>query len=305
MTAMEITLLVLGVLIFAASFFIKDKNEAKNDEDIEERKNQIRSMMETELSNMKIKVTDVTDETVEYAMDKAERSLEKISNEKIMAVNDYSNMIMGEIDKSHKEVMFLYDMLQDKQVDVKNSVRKAEATVKEVENFSEAAQNSSQEFKKDLEVYSEKKLEEVKQAADTVTANAASVSSRPVAVETKPLTGIDIIKAKKAQNNIKPVFNALNSDEFETITLIEQSDVIKPLPVENGDNTSFMVDTIADDVQQGENAGSMMSGFGGAIGNNNKKIIELHEKGMSTVDIAKNLNLGVGEVKLVIDLFKR
>ena len=47
-----------------------------------------------------------------------------------------------------------------------------------------------------------------------------------------------------------------------------------------------------------------MKGFGSGKANNNQKIIELHEQGKSTVEIAKELNLGVGEVKLVIDLFK-
>ena len=37
--------------------------------------------------------------------------------------------------------------------------------------------------------------------------------------------------------------------------------------------------------------------------NNNKKILELYNKGMSNIEIAKKLGLGVGEVRLVIDLF--
>ena len=42
----------------------------------------------------------------------------------------------------------------------------------------------------------------------------------------------------------------------------------------------------------------------GATDNNNDRILELHKKGKSNVAIAKELGLGVGEVKLVIDLFK-
>ena len=38
--------------------------------------------------------------------------------------------------------------------------------------------------------------------------------------------------------------------------------------------------------------------------NNNDRILKLHNEGMSYVDIAKELGLGVGEVKLVINLFK-
>ena len=38
--------------------------------------------------------------------------------------------------------------------------------------------------------------------------------------------------------------------------------------------------------------------------NKNDKILSLYEAGMSNKDIAKTLGLGVGEVKLVVDLYK-
>ena len=44
--------------------------------------------------------------------------------------------------------------------------------------------------------------------------------------------------------------------------------------------------------------------FLGAVENNNDRILRLYKEGYSNVDIAKELGLGVGEVKLVINLFK-
>ncbi len=305
MTPMEITLLCIGVIIFAASFFIKDRQPAKSEKDIENEQQQIHQLMERELDSMKNRVNDVTDETVEYAMEKAERSLEKISNEKIMAVSDYSNMVMEEIDKNHQEVMFLYDMLSDKQVDVTNSVRKAEAAVKEVEDLSIQAQESSEEFKRNLDDYSSQKIEEVKQAAEP-----EYVPYTPPRVE-RPMTAIDMLKAR--QSEVEPVFNALNTDSFKSVdagelTLTNPEDVFRPVTtaaVPSLDGQTGFVDTIKDDVpKEPKKQSSFMKGFGGNKGNNNQKIIELHEQGLSTVDIAKELNLGVGEVKLVIDLFK-
>ena len=38
--------------------------------------------------------------------------------------------------------------------------------------------------------------------------------------------------------------------------------------------------------------------------NNNERIRELHKAGKSNMAIAKELGLGIGEVKLVIDLFE-
>ena len=68
-------------------------------------------------------------------------------------------------------------------------------------------------------------------------------------------------------------------------------------PVEVQENTEPM-----------ESAGSPEIGFMGETAeegqNNNEKILEMHRQGKSTVAIAKELGLGVGEVKLVIDLYK-
>ena len=41
-----------------------------------------------------------------------------------------------------------------------------------------------------------------------------------------------------------------------------------------------------------------------APANNNDKILAMANQGLDTVQIAKTLGLGVGEVKLVLDLFR-
>ena len=38
--------------------------------------------------------------------------------------------------------------------------------------------------------------------------------------------------------------------------------------------------------------------------NNNQKILDLYNEGKSNLEIAKELGLGIGEVRLVIDLFR-
>ena len=58
---------------------------------------------------------------------------------------------------------------------------------------------------------------------------------------------------------------------------------------------------VNDDVQKGDFAAIPQEQ---ESRNSNEKILALHREGMSNVAIAKELGLGVGEVKLVIDLFK-
>ena len=223
MTPMEITLLIVGVIIFCLSFLIKDKEQDEQIYDEETLRNQVRRITERELDSMNLKVKEAADSSIEYAMEKAERGLEKISNEKIMAVSEYSNTIMDEINKSHKEVMFLYDMLTDKQTDLKNTVRKAEAAAKEVEDAGKSAAEQA-----------------VQQTARQQEGSMDSLS-----------------------------------DEFEAF--------------DNSRIDRVEAATVADLEPD----------------NNNRKIIELHKSGRTAVEIAKELNLGVGEVNLVLDLFER
>lgn len=311
MTPMEITLLIIGVIIFVISFIVKDGSDSKSKREKEMDQLEIRRMMERELDGIKLKINDAANDTVDYAVDKAERELEKISNEKIMAVSDYSSTILEEIDNSHKEVMFMYDMLSDKQTDLKNTVRKAEQTVKEVETVSTEAVNTTEQLHKELDVISFSRAEIQPQIIEPVVQTQNFVM--PQIVEEEP------------ESKIQPVFSQL-SEEVGNISLTEPSDVFKTISVMNQDNNavdnSFVtavseepsISTNDDNYQMPDVSkpepvkkpgGNFMRGFGSGIANNNQRIIELHDQGKTIVEIARELNLGVGEVKLVIDLFKK
>ncbi len=232
MTPMEITLLIIGVVIFCLSFVLKDKNEQiVQGIDEDKLREEVRRITDKEYDSMNLKVKEATDSSVEYAMEKSERALEKLSNEKIMALSEYSNTIMEEINKSHKEVMFLYDMLTDKQTDLKNTVRKAEAVTREVNSVGGKVVRQKVVRKKTAPGQDNEKGEEVRDNSET--------------------------KEEKVR--------------------------------ERGKIAAIIEDGLTDEQKE----------------NNNKRIIELHQAGRTNVEIAKELNLGVGEVGLVIELFKR
>ena len=225
MGIMEIILLIVGLAVFAASFFLPSGKGEKPIINKELTKEEIRSLVAEEMEAIKGRVDDTVGEAVDYAMEKTERSLERISNEKIMAVNEYSDTVLAEINKNHQEVMFLYDMLNDKHTSLKNTASEVEKTTKEAKNITEEAQRASKEV-------------------------------------------------KEATRNAEKVFPVFQPLQPEKITPIEE--VTEP----------------EEDVTLEENT------------NNNEKILALHKLGKSKVDIAKELGLGVGEVSLVIDLFK-
>ena len=232
MGILEIVLRIAGVIIFTGSFFLPLGGEKNTGIDQKAAKEEIHGLVEEEMNNVRSKMQDKMEETSEDAIEKAERALERLTNEKIMAVNEYSDTVLQEIHKNHEEAMFLYDMLNSKHANIKDTVSKMDKAVKAAEN-------------KTLE----NKTAENKAAAEKT---ATDKTAGTVAEE-------------KA------------ADASQTETLIQP---------ENSPEIGFMGET----VQEGQN--------------NNEKILEMHKQGKSTVAIAKELGLGVGEVKLVIDLYK-
>lgn len=232
MGILEIVLLIAGSIIFTGSFFLPLGGEKNAAIDKKAAKEEIHGLVEEEMNTVRSKMQDKMEETSEDAIEKAERALERLTNEKIMAVNEYSDTVLQEIHKNHEEVMFLYDMLNSKHANIKDTVSKMDKAVKASEN-------------KTLE----NKTAENKAAADKT---AADKTAGTVAEEK-------------------------TADASQTESLIQP---------ENSPEIGFMGET----VQEGQN--------------NNEKILEMHKQGKSTVAIAKELGLGVGEVKLVIDLYK-
>ena len=227
MGILEIVLLIAGIIIFTGSFFLPLGGEKNTGIDQKAAKEEIHSLVEEEMNTVRSKMQDKMEETSGDAIEKAERSLERLTNEKIMAVNEYSDTVLQDIHKNHEEVMFLYDMLNSKHANIKDTVSKMDKAVKAVKN----------------------KTAENKAAEDKATAD------KPAGT---------VAEEKKA-------------DTSQTESLIQPK---------NSPEIGFMGET----VQEGQN--------------NNEKILEMHRQGKSTVAIAKELGLGVGEVKLVIDLYK-
>ena len=242
MGILEIVLLIAGVIIFTGSFFLPLGGEKNTGIDQKAAKEDIHGLVEEEMNNVRSKMQDKMEETSEDAIEKAERSLERLTNEKIMAVNEYSDTVLQEIHKNHEEVMFLYDMLNSKHANIKDTVSKMDKAVKAAEN--KTAENKAAENKT-----AENKTAENKAAADK--------------------TAADKTAGTMAEEK--------TADTSRTESLIQP---------ENSPEIGFMGET----VQEGQN--------------NNEKILEMHRQGKSTVAIAKELGLGVGEVKLVIDLYK-
>ncbi len=219
MGAMEVFLIITAVIVIAVSFCIKEKSDKNEDEKKsgqDEVKAVTQEMIKEEIQNQLAMISD-------DMLENTEAKLDKIANQKIMAVGNYSEDVLKNIEENHNEVMFLYNMLNDKETTLKNTVRDIEAVKVSVRKMADNVENDVQGWENEIKLSQE---EETVPAED-----------------------------KKEQPSQE--------------TVLEMEDA------EEEDQRS-----------------------------NREKILELYRQGKSNIEIAKRLNLGVGEVNLVLGLFK-
>ena len=340
---MEIALLVIGVIIFVISFLMPEVPMRKSDREIEAEQKEARRLVEAEVDTMRLRVGEATSETVGYAVDKAERSLEKVSNEKIMAVGEYAETVLEEINKNHQEVMFLYDMLKDKQTDLSNTIREADAAVSRIEDLSHSAMDASETLLRGMSVasVSQKGLtNEQKSVFDDLVipdaqpvvfrhdrtaqgVNTAATPSAPTpdaAVQktvTKtapaaPATGSRIRGKALTQSKIEAQLLGIDRPEnaiAKAITADAPQQMKEKVVYDILSGGAYREGNIVGVSAPAQGAATAadfeaMTVKTEAPANNNDKILAMASQGLDTIQIAKTLGLGVGEVKLVLDLFK-
>lgn len=258
MSVLEILLIVIGAVIFVLSFVIPAKKEEELEETKELAKAEIKELVNQELSHVKENVEGAVDETISYAVEKTERFMDRLSNEKIMAINEYSDTVMEDIHKNHTEVMFLYDMLNEKSETLKSTSANVDKAVKEAKVTSE-------------------KLAAVTEEVAAVTEEATSAREDAFfAREDASFAGEDVTSARE---NGAPISGTKKKPQKK-----EQKKV-SVMPIETSDEVQVRFDDAS-------------------MENKNEEILRLHQLGKSNVAIAKELDLGVGEVKLVIGLFE-
>ena len=276
----EVVLLVLGIIVFAASFVIPERKRALKEEDRSLGEAQIRELVEKQMQDAKERVSDMVDETITYAVEKTERSMERLSNEKIMAMNEYSDTVLETIHKSHEEAVFLYDMLSNKQENLQETVNQAELRVKEVKAGAEEQEKEKQSPAKQAG----EKRNATKSGADRQSAPKRETGKRKAAKTEKDVRDSEKQQALEEKTEEKASFTPLAPE------------ISSEQPVNA--NVDFPTEKKTPEIA----LSFAQAGDGGR--NNNEAILALHREGKSNMAIARELGLGIGEVKLVIDLYK-
>lgn len=218
MTGIEIVLIVIGIVFLLGSFFVSDRLSQKDIDQISKlSEEELRLILQKKLGDADAKVEEAIDNKMDDALELSERAMEKLSNEKIMAISEYSDTVLDSMDKTHNEIMFLYSMLNDKH-----------------KELTELAGELSR-FSTQMKATEDAALQKLADAAEKL-----------------------------------------------------EEDVISPQKVDSGSALAEAVKQQTADTER----------------NHNEDILFLHGMGKTDVEIAKQLGLGLGEVKLVIGLYK-
>lgn len=223
----EIILIIVGVIFIIVSFFVQEKLTGKDVQTIADMsEKELNVIVEKGLKDANGKIEDAIAETFDDSMEIAKRGLEKVTNEKIMAIDEYSNTVLESMNKTHNEVLFLYSMLNDKHTELTE-------LASHLQHFSDEVKNTETE------------------ALENLSAVASELEQKVTVIP-------------KTEENIT-----------------EQAVVEQTVPKQELHEEEEMDDA-----------------------NHNEKILMLCRQGMSDVEIARTLGLGLGEVRLVIGLYK-
>lgn len=267
MTGIQIFLIFLGILAIICSFVFAERFDSQDSgaqqkmahEDIEKLTKDI----------VKEQVDKEVDRIIDDKIEVTEVEMEKLSNEKILAMGDYYETVIGEISKNHDEVMFLYGMLNDKEKDIKNTVRDVENVKKSIVHITEKVQGDMQ------------------QENPAATANSADESAYAEGLDSEDESGY-----------------AAGSTDAGGEGSLNTEQAVEPEQEEQREQepTEFRI-TIQNDNQKKKGV-ALSHKEARKNTNHNQMILDLYHEGKTNMEIARQLKLGVGEVRLVIDLYR-
>lgn len=122
-----VILLIGGVIAIVLGFILPVGKDLEKD-DKKAMESAVAQAVHNSIEKSHDKIQREIDDTIEESLLKTERGLDRITNEKMSAISEYADTVMNDIHKNHDEVMFMYDMLNDKQKNLTSTVSEANKT---------------------------------------------------------------------------------------------------------------------------------------------------------------------------------
>ncbi len=132
MMGFDIAVLAGGAILIIISFFLVDK---KNKDLIELTPEEKKEKIEEILAEFKPQAQQTMEEMSSACIEDTKEELERLTNEKILAINEFGEQLLTKIESSHEEVVFLYDMMMKKEEEMKSTLNRMEVLRKENQTF--------------------------------------------------------------------------------------------------------------------------------------------------------------------------
>ena len=339
MLTVEIVLIVAGVLCISISFFVSRKKESSSDASDVPKGAEIWTEKDEEVIIKHI--DEILEKRGMELVETTEDQMNRICNEKIMAIDEFTKPLLDKINVNHEEVVFMYNMLNEKQKELKetimeDTVRRSVPVIEPVQAETEAV-TASQPAPAPAP---EPVVKTVPTEAPVVTPPAAPkrvvmsatapVADTPApevitpAVMPSPAPRVthesevgkyaeSIISATKANNTTG--LQRLGAAPPETIPEIVPvrepvPEVVAPPEPQPAEVVQKPELSPEEQLQQRPSKETVMqqvedtssAGRSGAV---EDRVHALYKAGRSVVDISKELNIGQGEVKLMIAMYKK
>ena len=116
MTGLQISLLVIGIVFLVGSFFVSEKLSSSDVQEIQKLgEKEIKVLLEKEMKAAESKLEEMAKDKIDEKIESFAVETDKEFNNKIMSISEYSDTVLDSMNKSHNEIMFMYEMLNEKQ----------------------------------------------------------------------------------------------------------------------------------------------------------------------------------------------
>ena len=123
MIILEIVLVTIGLAAVVVSYRMADAGDSgRMSADTEAQQTSDEQQIEEKMQ----KVQEKMEASIHAWMQETEDALSKLSNDKLMGMDDYSSQVLKKIEQNHEEVVFLYNMLNEKEDALKELIHTAD-----------------------------------------------------------------------------------------------------------------------------------------------------------------------------------
>ena len=138
MAGLEIAVLLIGILAVGGSFFITKGLSSNDVEEIQKMSQaEIKTILDKELKVSEKKIKSSIEDCLNESFEDLERKTDKETNDKIKEISQYSDTVLTSMNKSHDEIMFMYDMLNKKQekiTELTNQINEMESVLRNLKD---------------------------------------------------------------------------------------------------------------------------------------------------------------------------